>query len=55
MCLVITDAHQGLKGVIAAVFLGAARQRRRVHFLRNVLARIPKDRSEMVLALICTR
>ena len=52
--LVISDAHQGLKGAIAAVFLGAAWQRCRVHFLRNVLARIPRGRAEMVLALIRT-
>jgi len=52
--LVISDAHQGLKTAIATVFLGAAWQRCRVHFLRNVLARIPKGRAEMVLALIRT-
>lgn len=52
--LVISDAHQGLKAAIAAVFIGAAWQRCRVHFLRNVLARIPKGRAEMVLALIRT-
>jgi putative transposase len=52
--LVISDAHQGLKAAIATVFLGAAWQRCRVHFLRNVLARIPKGRAEMVLALIRT-
>jgi transposase-like protein len=52
--LVISDAHEGLKAAIAAVFLGAAWQRCRVHFLRNVLARIPRGRAEMVLALIRT-
>ena len=52
--LVISDAHQGLKAAVATVFLGAAWQRCRVHFLRNVLARIPKGRAEMVLALIRT-
>jgi transposase-like protein len=52
--LVISDAHQGLKAGIATVFLGAAWQRCRVHFLRNVLARIPRGRAEMVLALIRT-
>ena len=52
--LVISDAHGGLKAAIATVFLGAAWQRCRVHFLRNVLARIPKGRAEMVLALIRT-
>ncbi len=52
--LVISDAHEGLKGAIAAVLLGAAWQRCRVHFLRNVLARIPKGSAEMVLAVIRT-
>jgi transposase-like protein len=35
--LVISDAHEGLKGAIGAVLLGAAWQRCRVHFLRNLL------------------
>jgi transposase-like protein len=52
--LVISDAHTGLKAAIAAVFLGAAWQRCRVHFLRTVLVRIPRGRAEMVLALIRT-
>ena len=52
--LVISDAHQGLKAAIATVFIGAAWQRCRVHFLRNVLARIPRGRAEMVLALVRT-
>ena len=52
--LVISDAHQGLKAAIAAVFLGAAWQRCRVHFLRNVLSRIQRGRAEMVLALVRT-
>ena len=52
--LVISDAHEGLKGAIARVFTGAAWQRCRVHFLRNVLSRIAKGRAEMVLALVRT-
>jgi putative transposase len=52
--LVISDAHEGLKGAIAAVLLGAAWQRCKVHFLRNVLARIPKGSAQMVLAAIRT-
>jgi len=52
--LVISDAHEGLKGAIGAVFVGAAWQRCRVHFLRNVLARIPKAHAQMVLAAIRT-
>jgi transposase-like protein len=52
--LVISDAHEGLKGAIASVMLGAAWQRCRVHFLRNVLARVPKASAQMVLAAIRT-
>ena len=52
--LVISDAHAGLKQAIEAVLLGAAWQRCRVHFLRNVLARVPKGHAEMVAAAIRT-
>jgi putative transposase len=52
--LVISDAHTGLKQAIAAVLLGAAWQRCRVHFLRNVLAAVPKGNAEMVAAAIRT-
>jgi putative transposase len=52
--LVISDAHAGLKAAIEAVLLGAAWQRCRVHFLRNVLAQVPKGHAEMVAAAICT-
>jgi putative transposase len=52
--LVISDAHAGLKTAIASVLLGAAWQRCRVHFLRNVLAQVPKGSAEMVAATIRT-
>jgi putative transposase len=52
--LVISDHHLGLKNAIAAVFAGAAWQRCRVHFMRNVLARVPKSSGEMVAAAIRT-
>jgi len=52
--LVISDAHQGLKTAIAAVLLGASWQRCRVHFMRNVLAQVPKGNAEMVAAAIRT-
>jgi putative transposase len=39
--LVIADAHLGLR---QAVMAGAAVQRCRVHFLRNLLAQVPKAR-----------
>lgn len=52
--LVISDAHQGLRAAIERVMLGAAWQRCRVHFLRNVLAKVPKASAEMVAAAIRT-
>jgi transposase-like protein len=52
--LVISDHHLGLKQAIGAVFLGAAWQRCRVHFMRNVLSKVPKASAEMVAAAIRT-
>ena len=52
--LVISDAHAGLRNAIASVLIGAAWQRCRVHFLRNVLAQVPKGSAEMVAAAIRT-
>jgi putative transposase len=52
--LVISDAHTGLKQAISAVLIGAAWQRCRVHFLRNVLAQVPKGSAEMVAAAVRT-
>src|SRR5205807_7411982 len=52
--LVISDAHTGLKAAISAVLIGASWQRCRVHFMRNVLARVPKGNAEMVAAAIRT-
>jgi putative transposase len=52
--LVISDAHSGLKAAIEAVLIGSAWQRCRVHFMRNVLARVPKGNAEMVAAAIRT-
>jgi putative transposase len=52
--LVISDAHTGLRGAVDAILIGAAWQRCRVHFLRNVLAQVPKGSAEMVAAAIRT-
>ena len=52
--LVISDHHSGLMKAIATVLQGAAWQRCRVHFMRNVLARVPKTSAEMVAAAIRT-
>jgi putative transposase len=52
--LVISDAHAGLQVAIASVLIGTSWQRCRVHFLRNVLAQVPKGSAEMVAAAIRT-
>ena len=48
--LVISDAHEGLKRATAEVFVGAAWQRCRVHFQRNLLGHVRKEAQGMVLA-----
>ena len=52
--LVVSDAHSGLKRAIGTVFQGAGWQRCRVHFMRNVLAVLPKGSQEMVASIIRT-
>lgn len=52
--LVVSDHHLGLKKAISEVFVGASWQRCRVHFMRNVLTRVPKASTEMVAAAIRT-
>ena len=54
VALVISDHHAGLRAAIDASFIGASWQRCRVHFMRNVLARVPKASTEMVAAAIRT-
>jgi putative transposase len=52
--LVVSDHHRGLMNAIEAVLLGATWQRCRVHFMRNVLAKVTKGNTEMVAAAIRT-
>src|SRR3954469_14459516 len=52
--LVISDSHRGLTNAIATTLAGASWQRCRVHFMRNVLARVSKGQAEMVAAAIRT-
>ena len=52
--LVVSDHHLGLKAAIAKVFVGASWQRCRVHFMRNVLAKVPRTQSQMVAAAVRT-
>jgi transposase-like protein len=52
--LVISDAHEGLKAAVNTVFAGSSWQRCRVHFVRNVLAHIPKGDKAMMAAAVRT-
>ena len=48
--LVISDAHERLKKALSQVFAGASWQRCRVHFMRNLLAKIPHRDKKAVAA-----
>jgi putative transposase len=52
--LVISDAHRGLVNAIGTALQGSSWQRCRVHFMRNVLAKVSKGHDEMVAATIRT-
>ncbi len=52
--LVVSDAHEGLKAAIAKVLQGAAWQRCRVHFMRNLLSTVPKGAQELVASFVRT-
>jgi putative transposase len=52
--LVISDQHAGLVAALRRVFQGAAHQRCRVHFARNLLALVPKSHQDMVAAVFRT-
>ncbi|UOE42824.1 IS256 family transposase [Agromyces larvae] len=52
--LVISDAHSGLIKAIQVAFQGVSWQRCRVHFMRNVLAKVPKVAGPMVASIIRT-
>jgi len=50
--LVISDAHQGLVEAARSVLAGAAWQRCRTHYLRNLLTRVPKSAQPLVATLV---
>ena len=52
--LVVSDAHQGLRGAIAAVFGGASWQRCRTHFMTNLLTRGPRRAQPWVATMVRT-
>ncbi|WP_432489680.1 IS256 family transposase [Kineococcus sp. SYSU DK018] len=52
--LVISDQHRGLVSAIEQTMAGTSWQRCRVHFMRNVLAKVSKSQSEAVAAMVRT-
>jgi putative transposase len=54
VALVISDDHAGLVNAIAAVLPGAAWQRCRAHYQRNLLTRVPKSAQPWVSTLVRT-
>jgi transposase-like protein len=52
--LVISDAHTGLKEAINSILIGAAWQRCRVHFGRNLISSVPKGHADMLAAAVRT-
>ncbi|GAA1663208.1 IS256 family transposase [Catellatospora bangladeshensis] len=52
--LVISDAHRGLVNAIGSALPGAAWQRCRTHYLRNLLTRVPKSAQPWLATMVRT-
>ena len=52
--LVISDAHRGLVDAIGATLSGAAWQRCRTHYLRNLLTKVPRSAQPWVATMVRT-
>jgi transposase-like protein len=52
--LVTSDAHEGLKKAMGQVLAGVSWQRCRVHFMRNLLAHVPRGDKSMVASALRT-
>jgi putative transposase len=52
--LVISDQHAGLVAALRRALQGTSHQRCRVHFIRNLLAHVPKAQVDMVAAVFRT-
>ena len=50
--LVISDAHEGLRNAISAVFSDSCWQRCRTHFMRNVLSQVQRRHQDMVATIV---
>jgi putative transposase len=54
VALATSDCHSGLRDAIAATLPGAAWQRCRTHYLRNLLTKVPKSAQPWVATLVRT-
>jgi putative transposase len=52
--LVVSDSHRGLVDAIGAALPGAAWQRCRTHYLRNLLAKVPRSAQPWVATMVRT-
>jgi putative transposase len=52
--LVISDTHRGLVDAIGATLGGAAWQRCRTHYVRNLLTKVPKSAQPWVATMVRT-
>src|SRR5690625_6160495 len=50
--LIISDAHEGLKGAIQEKFIGTSWQRCTVHFRKNIIDKMPKKGSQEARELL---
>jgi putative transposase len=46
--LVVSDAHAGIQAALKSAFIGSAWQRCKVHFMRNILAKIPHKHKALI-------
>ena len=48
ICLCISDAHKGIQKALKREFAGSSWQRCKVHFMRNILAKIPHKQKKLI-------
>lgn len=52
VCLVISDAHSGIQAAVKKELVGTSWQRCKVHFMRNILAKVPHKEKARFSALL---
>ena len=52
VCLCVSDAHSGIQAAVKKELLGVSWQRCKVHFMRNILAKIPRKEKRRFAAYL---